>query len=472
MEARRNATCEPDSNLSWQGVVHDRCEFLDRNAGSEVDVGALSSGVNSRIGASGADHRWRIDSEHMSQSHLELSLNRSVVRLALPPSEWSAEIRHRELHPLDHRRYPLRDRIARKGDRSMILASLVAAAVLAGEVQVPSEISYFPGEYFDQRVRNRIQMDVLKYGDGSTALLRIWESETLTENERITILIGSAVYHDPALLPIYLDAIRSPSQRLRQAAISGYYDLLGDRIPSVNQVISDEVTRLVGREMRSARWTLRRNSLAAFWLSAVLANDEQTLPGYRGIVLNRSSNNAVRSLGRVVTPEDVDLLVAAYPLLKRSKGTIARMIEGLMLKNWTPRRERGPRGAWSASARGDATIRNADSWVEGRCATVDIAAELRRSFSALGVNRVHPYSRWACPVWFGVLNEDKEEWWPTAAHFLYRCLDPPSTLMDGIDSSERLDEGRNNLIKKINRAKTYQRRDASSQRGSDRRQRE
>ncbi|MCP4898102.1 MAG: hypothetical protein GY906_14110 [bacterium] len=335
---------------------------------------------------------------------------------------------------------------------------LLLAFILAGQVRVLPGIDHFPSPYFDKYVRQTLQQRTLRHGYGPTSILRVWEAQDLSEDEQISILVGSAAFHDPSLLKIYMHAMKNPSQRVRQAAAYGYRDLIGDRIPDATGDINKDVARRLLQEMDRVRRTLVRVPLASFWLDSVLAHNEQVMPGHLGISLSRSLDDALWSLGRIVTPEDANLLVAAYPLAGAGKGGIRDLLERLMLKQWMVIPHQTGRQGWSPQRVGETARRRGDRWVTSLCA-VDYESELKKSFAGIGVTDIEPTSGSACPIWFGILNEPRSEWWPTAARFLYRCDFPPSTLMEATKSPEDLEKAKERLVKQVHKSGRYEERD-------------
>ena len=126
-------------------------------------------------------------------------------------------------------------------------AAMIAAAQLAlgSAVLHASEVSHFPGSYFDSSGRPQLQARVLQSWPGPATLVEQWRSAALESPQRLAILLGAPVHHDPSLLPLYREAIQSETPRVRQAAAYGYHDLIGDRLPDVKSGVSGrEAVRL------------------------------------------------------------------------------------------------------------------------------------------------------------------------------------------------------------------------------------
>ncbi len=95
-------------------------------------------------------------------------------------------------------------------------------------------VEWFPSDYFNGHPRTQLQREVLEYWPGPTELVRLWNEGELSEDDRVILLVGGAAFHDPQLLAVYRQAVISDSQRIRQAAVYGYRDLLADGLPNVN----------------------------------------------------------------------------------------------------------------------------------------------------------------------------------------------------------------------------------------------
>jgi len=311
-------------------------------------------------------------------------------------------------------------------------ASLLMTAALAAAIPGfgAPEVRFFPGSYFDTVARYPIQARALRSWPGPAGLSRLWFDEELDESSRVVLLLGAAAFHDPQMLPVYRDAVERPSQRLRQAAAWGYRDLIGDRLPDLRRPIDDRTARMLAGEMQAVEATLRRQPLPAFWLQALLAVEERSLPGYAGVVLQRGRGDALRALDRLVEPADLTLLVRAYEASGRDETRIGivRLVEGLALEKFVEK-PTGPRAGW-----GTKTYRRAmeafEEWVDRRAGPgcrIDEAEVVRSQMAALGLPWVgDPFGAEACGAWQQVLLHGLDTWWSTAAEQLYRCGAPPA----------------------------------------------
>ena len=131
----------------------------------------------------------------------------------------------------------------------MGVAELLLISVLSGPAFSPVQVERFPGPYFDAYVHTRFQRTAMSSWPGPGGLMEIWSGDQLSEDERVVWLLGASAFHDPSLLPAYGEAVLSQSQRVRQAAVFGYRDLIADRLPDVRGEIDDETARLFHQEM-------------------------------------------------------------------------------------------------------------------------------------------------------------------------------------------------------------------------------
>lgn len=308
------------------------------------------------------------------------------------------------------------------GVLALVLASATAASPLAAD-----ELQWFPGDYFDRYARASLQRKVLSGWPGPTELLRRWRSGALAEDERLGVLLGGAAFHDPELLPLYREAVSSPSQRLRQAAVYGYRDLIADRLPDVRGGVDDHAAEALDDEMAWVASTLRRRSLIEVWLQAALVHEGASLPGWDAVTLQRAPADCLLALERLVAVGDLDLLATAY----RLSGDVGlriglvKLIESLSLSRFIDIPEGGRRG-WGplvyeqAFAGLDAALQR---WGRGGCA-VDGTGVLHERLASMGVTGVDPLAPAACVLWVNVLDKGDPQWWMLAARQLYACGGP------------------------------------------------
>jgi hypothetical protein len=217
----------------------------------------------------------------------------------------------------------------------MIQAAMVAVAlVVAGEVQVPPEVEYFPGSYYHEKGHEILTHRALESWMGPSGLAALWWRGELSEGARLAILLGGSAFHDPAMLPVYIDAMASPALRVRQAAAFGYRALIGDVEPDLSGLSAHDAVSRLTNEMALMRETLRRGSLVELWLASLLDTWGQTYPGWDGIVLERPRERILRALDLLAWPEDLVSVIAAQgQLASAGNPMILRpLIEGLVLE--------------------------------------------------------------------------------------------------------------------------------------------
>jgi hypothetical protein len=326
-----------------------------------------------------------------------------------------------------------------------------AAQLLLGSAWLhSSEVQHFPGSYFDSSGRVQLQARVMQSWPGPSALAEMWRSGTLDTPQRMTILLGAPVHHDPSLLPLYREAIQSESPRLRQAAAYGYHDLIGDRLPDVSAGVSKAEARRLAREIDEVAETLRRQPLVAIWLQAALQSEGRSLPSFAGVAPQRPATDCLKAIDTVMHFDDLDLLVQAFQLSERRPTRIAlmRLIEGLTLSRFVPRSV-GSTKAWGPEVydRGlvdlDAAIA---SWQSGGC-TVDATRVLAENFALMGVELCDPRAAGACVYWQNVLRAGDSGWWAMAARQLYDCGGPWRELSVLQPESDLMRERRQDLLR-------------------------
>ncbi len=305
-------------------------------------------------------------------------------------------------------------------------AMLAAAAqLLLGPVWLhSSEVQHFPGSYFDSSGRIQLQARVMQSWPGPSALAEMWRSGTLDTPQRLEILLGAPVHHDPSLLPLYREAIQSESPRLRQGAAYGYHDLIGDRRPDVSSGVSRAEARRLAREIDLVAETLRRHPLVAIWLQAALQSEGRSLPSFAGVAPQRPATDCLKAVDTVMRFDDLDLLVQAYQLSARRPTRIAlmRLIEGLTLSRFVPR-----------------SVGSAKAW----------GPEVydRENFALMGVELSDPRAAGACVYWQNVLRVGDSGWWAMAARQLYDCGGPWRELSVLQPESDLMRERRQDLLK-------------------------
>ena len=328
----------------------------------------------------------------------------------------------------------------------------VAAAILvmatSGFVPPTDIVTYFPGSYFTSRVREPLHSYVRVSWPGPDELLRQWREGELNEDQRVALLVGSAAFHDPVMLPAYSDGLRSTSQRLRQAAIFGYRDCIGDRIPRVDVAIDDDIVASHEEEMRWMSRTLERTSLVAVWLQSILVQEEASLPGYFGIKMTRSTADCLRAVAVLADVNDLDLLVDAFELAStiETRIGILRIVEPLTLSRFLEM-PKGQRVGWGPYVFDNAISRMRTSiqrWQRNGC-RVDGEMVLRDNLRAQGWEVEDPLGAEACGVWIEIVRGQHARWWSLAVRRLYAC-GGPSLELSPFDPDDRRQRIRDFLV--------------------------
>jgi hypothetical protein len=298
--------------------------------------------------------------------------------------------------------------------------------MLAGVAQVLSApgVEEFPGARFDGAAREALEQRVLTVWPGPAGLLSLWQTGVLDEEEQVALLLGGGSFHDPQLLPAYLEGIASPAPRVRSAALVGYRELLADEAPTLEGGVSPEAAGATLEEMQEVVATLRRSTLVELWMAALLATEGISVPGWSGVVLHRQPRVCYEALDRLLWPEDLDQVLAVYDLAEDPMllGPLVPFVEGMAL-------ERFPVRPWQAGRRWSRQIfdeadRAVRAWRDARCREAR-AWPAEDRLAALIANSGHPVGAGACEAWLEVLARGRASWWPMAVRQLYRCGAPP-----------------------------------------------
>jgi hypothetical protein len=305
---------------------------------------------------------------------------------------------------------------------TLLLVSMMGASVVSSEA-----VRWFPGGYYNSRVRVGFQREVMESWPGPSQLLQLWNEGRLDEPDRVSLLLGGAAFHDPVLLPAYREAVVSPSQRIRQAAVYGYRDLLADGLPDVSGAIGDEDAARLAEEIGWVTRTLSRRTLVELWLQSLVAHEEFSLPGWDGVTLERQPNVCLRALDRLVGIEDLDLLLTAYDMTVDfgTRINLLKFVEAITLSRFIVVPEGGRKG-WGSqvfTTAMDAMAGARRQWSRDGC-SVDGEAVLNGNLRSMGVSGVDPLSADGCGVWLGVLDLGFPQWWMLASRQLYACGGP------------------------------------------------
>jgi len=285
------------------------------------------------------------------------------------------------------------------------------------------QVNHFPKPQFTLGYAEGLQRHGLATWPGPTGLVEAWHTQRLTESQRVGLLIGASAHHDRRLIPIYLEALQMPSQRVRKAAAYGYRLLIGDAPPSLTVTITDVAADRLAGEMRAISDTLRRHPLVELWLASALHDEGVTWPGWKGVVLNRHPIQCLQAVERVAEAEDADLLITAYRLTDalQTRNGLLRLIEALSLKQFLfiPK---GENKGWGMEV-WDQAHESLSAWLDTTCGT-DPEQRLITSLEQIGALGVRPFDADACSVWEQLADEPIERWWYLAARQLYWCGGP------------------------------------------------
>jgi len=306
---------------------------------------------------------------------------------------------------------------------ALLMVSLVGASAVSSQA-----VGWFPGGYFDSRVKAGFQAEVMNSWPGPSQLLQLWDTGRLDAEDQVSLLLGGAAFHDPILLPAYRDAVTSTSQRVRQAAVYGYRDLIGDSTPDVNMGISDADAALLGEEMEWVARTLEFRTLLEMWLQSLLAVEKAEIPGWSGVTLRRQSDVCVRAIERLADTDDLNLLLEAYDLAEDfgTRVNLLKIVEAVTLSRFIIMPEGSEKKGWGrqvfVTAMGGLESARR-RWISDSC-VVEGEAVLVRNLEVMGVTGLDPFAEEGCQVWVNVLERGFPRWWMLAARRLYACGGP------------------------------------------------
>ena len=311
-------------------------------------------------------------------------------------------------------------------------------------------VEWFPGDYFNGQPRTKLQRQVLENWPGPTELVRLWNEGELSEEDRVILLVGGAAFHDPQLLAVYRQAVVADSQRIRQAAVYGYRDLLAGGLSNVDVEIDDRSAELLAEEMMWVENTLRHSTMVQIWLQALLGAEEKELPGWRGVRLRRPENACFRAIERLVEIEDLDFLVTAYRLSDKlsTKINLMKLVEALTLSRFLIMPS-GTRKGWGPRVFDDAMgrfERSLGQWSKWRC-MVDGKTAILSNLQTMGITGVDPLVPEHCRLWVNVLENGIPRWWMIASRKLYGCGGPWRELTALSPDTPSNQEGRKQLLR-------------------------
>lgn len=321
---------------------------------------------------------------------------------------------------------------ARHRREASMIATLLAASLLAQpQLFAADESRFFPGSYYEEQLRPRLERRALTIWPGPTGLIEIYRSGGLGTDQKVTLLLGSAAFHDPRLIPLYRQALLRGEPRLQLAAAAAYRALLGDRTIDLRANLTPAETAALAGEMEAVHSTLRVHTLAEMWVASALTADQSMLPGYRGVVLKRRSADCLLALERSLQAEDLATVVAGFRAARSTpvRGSFMKILEGLALRRFlvlptTARTTWGPDDYHEAETATETWLFELET---GAC-HLDEEAVLSAALAELGVAVEAPLGGDACEIWLRVLDSGVARWWPLAARQLYNCGGPPAEL--------------------------------------------
>jgi|YNPBryunderm2012_1023409.scaffolds.fasta_scaffold11490_2 hypothetical protein len=272
--------------------------------------------------------------------------------------------------------------------------ALVAAQAVAPPLPAPQSLarfpdaSYWPGAGLQQvsnmlaEIQRDSEQEMRSHGPGPQQLAARWARGGLSERDQLALLLGGASYHHPSLLPVYAQALRSPSLTVRQAAAVGLAWLLGDR-PAAPQSIPDtaETWQRLGAFADALVEASRTRSLVGIWIDSYLHGSGLLRPA--GLVLAREPSRCLEAIDEIATPGDLPELLALWPLLPapRDRYAVLRTLERIMVARLVAA-PAGPRRSWGTWVY-ESGAEIVDTFVAQRCSTVDGWEVARRNAIAV-----------------------------------------------------------------------------------------
>lgn len=304
----------------------------------------------------------------------------------------------------------------------MGLGLSIAAAVVAASSFGSQETTHFPGSYYDETVRPGLHRRAMEKWPGPAQIVDRWRAGGLEKREKVAVLLGMSASHDRVLLPLYREALLADVPRLRMAAAYGYRELIGDALPNVSGGVSKEAATALVAELDAVAATLRERPLVEMWLQSLMMTENASMPGWRGVAMRRSTRICLAALEKLVQPEDIQLLAAAWDRAERpaTRFGLMRLLEAVALKVFFVQ-PTGSRGAWGSEDVDEAMEAVDDfltAWLDHRC-VFDADRILAGSANELGALGVQPLDPNAWDFWLAVLKQGPPQWRMMAARRLY-----------------------------------------------------
>jgi hypothetical protein len=326
----------------------------------------------------------------------------------------------------------------------MTMTTLALSIVLAWQYQIPNAVDVFPAAHFTQDHAWKVSRQALTIWPGPTGLVKEWQSGNLRERQKVALLLGGGAFHNRQLLPVYMEAIQDPSQRVRKAAAYGFRTLIGDLPPPVTSRITDEQAEMLLGEMTAVYATLRRHPLVTMWLASALHSEGKIWPGWTGVLMRRRPIFCFRAIEKVVEPDDLAHLLVAFEMFENDqhRTSMAKLIEGLTLNRFFRKPKVGQ--GWGPELYTEA-VNKVVAWVDEGCGQ-GYEQRLTASVEALGVQGVEPLHPDACDMWQQILLKGEPSWWHLASRQLYLCGAPATEISILRAESEESKQQREKLI--------------------------
>jgi hypothetical protein len=267
---------------------------------------------------------------------------------------------------------------------------LLAVVLGAGRIPIPNSALRFPdstaslGSGF-QREANMLESALRDAGEalrgggpGPQQLVARWKAGQLNEAEKTTVLLGGGVYHDPALLGIYADALQSGNLKLRQAAAVGFFNLVGLPAPLPSRIPTDPASwqRLRGM-VRNLQFITTTRPLVRVLVDSYYAGKGVRRPEL--FAFGRDGMQLLRAVREIAQPGDLQDVLVVWPALESmpERTLVMETVEMLSLQRLVNRSPdpHQPSGDWLARA----AIASVDQWVATMCQSPDGESELRQS---------------------------------------------------------------------------------------------
>lgn len=262
---------------------------------------------------------------------------------------------------------------------------LVLAVVLgAGEIPITDAARRFPDPSTwpgtgRQRIENMLSdvresqgNQLATRGPGPQQIAARFRKGQLNAAERVAALLGSPIFHDASVLPMFAQAMRSPVLRERQAAVVGLAWLIGVPPPDPT-LLEDGAEELWQRQQALVDALVvatREQPLIRVWVNSILAAKDSISTG-AGFALRVDVGLSLSAIREIAQPEDVNELLALWPLLERvEQQLLLGTLEIITLQQFLVRPAAGPRtptGSWIQ----DNARQQASAWVDRACAEID-----------------------------------------------------------------------------------------------------